>query len=206
MEQTIKFEEPVLKFKKLNYVEGVDENGTPIIKESQGVLPVRAHDTDAGYDIVCTRLTQELDEAGKVVLVYHTDVAVELPQGMVGFLLMRSSVSKKSIMLTNCVGTIDPGYRGELMMKFKLTTDALPRVYQIGDKIGQLVVVPYYKATPVFVEELSNTDRGENGYGSTDKKEKSGTDLILETKELAKDEHNTGEPTTGNSEVSGDNR
>lgn len=206
MEQTMKFEEPVLKFKKLNYVEGVDENGTPIIKESQGVLPVRAHDTDAGYDIVCTRLTQELDEAGKVVLVYHTDVAVELPQGMVGFLLMRSSVSKKSIMLTNCVGTIDPGYRGELMMKFKLTTDALPRVYQIGDKIGQLVVVPYYKATPVFVEELSNTDRGENGYGSTDKKEKSGTDLILETKELAKDEHNTGEPTTGNSEVSGDNR
>ena len=78
------------------------------------------------------------------------------------------------------------GYRGELMMKFKLTTDALPRVYQIGDKIGQLVVVPYYKATPVFVEELSSTDRGENGYGSTDKKEKSGTDLILETKELAK--------------------
>lgn len=107
MEQTMKFEESVLKFKKLNYVEGVDENGTPIIKESQGVLPVRAHDTDAGYDIVCTRLTQELDEAGKVVLVYHTDVAVELPQGMVGFLLMRSSVSKKSIMLTNCVGTID---------------------------------------------------------------------------------------------------
>lgn len=206
MEQTMKFEEPVLKFKKLNYVEGVDENGTPIIKESQGVLPVRAHDTDAGYDIVCTRLTQELDEAGKVVLVYHTDVAVEIPQGMVGFLLMRSSVSKKSIMLTNCVGTIDSGYRGELMMKFKLTTDALPRVYQIGDKIGQLVVVPYYKATPVFVEELSNTDRGENGYGSTDKKEKSGTDLILETKELAKDEHNTGEPTTGNSEISGDNR
>lgn len=206
MEQTMKFEEPVLKFKKLNYVEGVDENGTPIIKESQGVLPVRAHDTDAGYDIVCTRLTQELDEAGKVVLVYHTDVAVEIPQGMVGFLLMRSSVSKKSIMLTNCVGTIDSGYRGELMMKFKLTTDALPRVYQIGDKIGQLVVVPYYKATPVFVEELSNTDRGENGYGSTDKKEKSGTDLILETKELAKDEHNTGEPATGNSEVSGDNR
>jgi dUTP pyrophosphatase len=202
----MKFEEPVLKFKKLNYVEGVDENGTPIIKESQGVLPVRAHDTDAGYDIVCTRLTQELDEAGKVVLVYHTDVAVEIPQGMVGFLLMRSSVSKKSIMLTNCVGIIDSGYRGELMMKFKLTTDALPRVYQIGDKIGQLVVVPYYKATPVFVEELSNTDRGENGYGSTDKKEKSGTDLILETKELAKDEHNTGEPTTGNSEVSGDNR
>lgn len=206
MEQTMKFEESLLKFKKLNYVEGVDENGTPIIKESQGVLPVRAHDTDAGYDIVCTRLTQELDEAGKVVLVYHTDVAVEIPQGMVGFLLMRSSVSKKSIMLTNCVGTIDSGYRGELMMKFKLTTDALPRVYQIGDKIGQLVVVPYYKATPVFVEELSNTDRGENGYGSTDKKEKSGTDLILETKELAKDEHNTGEPTTGNSEVSGDNR
>lgn len=94
MEQTMKFEEPVLKFKKLNYVEGVDENGTPIIKESQGVLPVRAHDTDAGYDIVCTRLTQELDEAGKVVLVYHTDVAVEIPKGYVGLLMMRSSVAK----------------------------------------------------------------------------------------------------------------
>lgn len=206
MEQTMKFEEPVLKFKKLNYVEGVDENGTPIIKESNGVLPVKAHATDAGYDITATRLTQELDEANKVILVYHTDVAVEIPKGYVGLLMMRSSVAKKSLMLTNCCGVIDEGYTGELMMKFKLTTDALPRVYQIGEKIGQLVIVPCFHGEPVFVEELSSTDRGENGYGSTDKKEKSGTDLILETKELAKNEHNTGESTTGNSEVSGDNR
>ena len=203
-----KFMEQVqLKFKKLNYVEGVDENNTPIIKESNGVLPVKAHATDAGYDLTATRLTQELDEANKVILVYHTDVAVEIPRGYVGLLMMRSSVAKRSMMLTNCVGVIDEGYRGELMMKFKLTTDALPRVYQIGEKIGQLVIVPCFHGEPVFVDELSNTDRGEGGYGSTGNTvEDKGTDLILEPEKLQHNEHNTGESTTGNSEVSGDNR
>lgn len=95
-----------LKFKKINYVQN-DKNGNPVTVESNGVLPTKAHVDDAGYDLTATRITQELDESGKIVLVYHTDIAVELPVGSVGLVFMRSSVSKRSLTLTNAVGVID---------------------------------------------------------------------------------------------------
>lgn len=172
-----------LKFKKLDVVTQ-DKDGNPITLESKAVLPTKAHPTDAGYDLIATRVTQELDEARKLLLVYHTDLAVEIPIGYVGLIFMRSSVSKTSLTLANAVAVIDAGYRGELILKYKVTTDALPRVYEPGEKVGQLVLVPCYMADTEFVPELSSTDRGEGGFGSTDKT----TDLILNT-----DEHNEGE-------------
>lgn len=172
-----------LKFKKLDIVTQ-DKDGNPITLESKAVLPTRAHATDAGYDLTATRITQELDEARKLLLVYHTDLAVEIPFGYVGLIFMRSSVSKTSLTLANAVGVIDSGYRGELILKYKVTTDALPRVYEPGEKVGQLVLVPCYMADTEFVSELSSTDRGEGGFGSTDKT----TDLTLNT-----DEYNEGE-------------
>lgn len=159
-----------LKFKKLNYTIK-DKEGNPVVIESQAVLPKKAHSTDAGFDLVATRITQEVDEAGKLILVYHTDLAVEIPEGYVGLLFMRSSVSKKSIQLCNCVGVIDEGYKGEIMGKFKVTTDALPRIYEPGEKFAQLVLVPYYTVVETeWVEELTETERGEGGFGSTDTK------------------------------------
>lgn len=172
-----------LKFKKLDVVT-IDKDGNPITLESKAVLPTKAHPTDAGYDLTATRVTQELDEARKLLLVYHTDLAVEIPIGYVGLIFMRSSVSKTSLTLANAVAVIDSGYRGELILKYKVTTDALPRVYEPGEKVGQLVLVPCYMADTEFVPELSSTDRGEGGFGSTDKT----TDLTLNT-----DEHNEGE-------------
>ena len=179
-----------LKFKKLNIIEN-NEDGTTTTIESNAVLPTKAHPTDAGYDLTATRLTQELDEAGKVILVYHTDLAVQIPEGYVGLLLMRSSGSKKSIMLANCVGVIDSGYMGELMMKFKITTDALPIVYQLGERIGQLVIVPCYQAETELVEELEETIRGEGGFGSTN---------------IEEDEHNDGQSDSGDCKVPEHNR
>lgn len=172
-----------LKFKKLDVVTQ-DKDGNPITLESKAVLPTKAHATDAGYDLTATRITQELDEARKLILVYHTDLAVEIPIGYVGLIFMRSSVSKTSLTLANAVGVIDSGYRGELILKYKVTTDALPRVYEPGEKVGQLVLVPCYMADTEFVSELSSTDRGEGGFGSTDKT----TDLTLNT-----NEYNEGE-------------
>lgn len=172
-----------LKFKKLDVVTK-DKDGNPVTLESKAVLPTKAHATDAGYDLTATRITQELDEARKLLLVYHTDLAVEIPIGYVGLIFMRSSVSKTSLTLANAVGVVDSGYRGELILKYKVTTDALPRVYEPGEKVGQLVLVPCYMADTEFVSELSSTDRGEGGFGSTDKT----TDLTLNT-----DEHNEGE-------------
>lgn len=171
-----------LKFKKLNYVQN-DKDGNPTIIESTGVLPIKAHPTDAGYDLTATRITQEVDGAGKIVLVYHTDIAVELPMNTVGLIFMRSSVSKRSITSCDAVGVVDSGYRGELIVKFKVTTDALPRIYNVGEKIAQLVVVPYLNLDPILVGELSEADRGDNGFGSTDK--------------IKQDEHNERELGTG---------
>ena len=159
-----------LKFKKLNYTIK-DKEGNPVVMESQAVLPKKAHSTDAGFDLVATRITQEVDEAGKLILVYHTDLAVEIPEGYVGLLFMRSSVCKKSIQLCNCTGVIDSNYRGEVMGKFKVTTDALPRIYEPGEKFAQLVLVPHCTIVETeWAEELTETERGEGGFGSTDTK------------------------------------
>lgn len=133
------------------------------------VIPQYAHPSDAGMDLVATRFTQEVDEAGKVILVYHTDLACKLPDNTVGLLFMRSSVSKKSVSLTNAVGVIDEGYTGEIILKFKLTTDAVPSIYKPFEKVGQLVVVPKLALDIVEVDELPITDRGTGGFGSTDK-------------------------------------
>ena len=131
-------------------------------------IPSYAHDTDAGLDLTAVSFTQEFDKSNKLVLVYHTGLAVEIPEGYVGLIFMRSSVSNKSISLTNAVAVIDSGYRGELLLKYKITTDSLPTIYQPGEKIGQLIIIPYPKINPIEVEELSGSDRNEGGFGSTD--------------------------------------
>ena len=133
----------------------------------KAVLPTYAHPTDAGMDLTATRITTEIGECGQLVLVYHTDLAVEIPEGYFGLLTSRSSISKKSMIQTNCVGTIDAGYRGELMAKFKTTTDVIPAVYKEGERFAQLIVLPLPKFEIVEAEELAEGDRGENGYGST---------------------------------------
>lgn len=141
-----------LKFKKLS---------------EKAVLPVRAHKTDAGMDLTATSITTQINECGQLMLVYHTDLAVEIPEGYVGLLFPRSSVYKKSLAQTNSVGVIDAGYRGEIMAVFKTTTDVVPAVYKEGERFAQLVIVPIPEIEIVEADELSESDRGENGYGST---------------------------------------
>lgn len=95
-----------LKFKKVDY-SVKNEEGVETIMKSEGILPTRATAGDAGLDLYSTRITQEVDNSGKLVLVYHTDIAVEIPEGYVGLLFMKSSVAKRSVMLCNAVGIID---------------------------------------------------------------------------------------------------
>lgn len=71
------------------------------------VLPVRAHESDAGFDLTCTRITPTINECGQLMLVYHTDIAMEIPEGCVGLLFPRSSIYKKSLRQTNSVGILD---------------------------------------------------------------------------------------------------
>lgn len=135
--------------------------------DPRAVAPVRAHNTDAGYDLVATRVTTEINECGQLILVYHTDLAFEIPEGYFGLLVPRSSISKKSLTLTNTPGIIDAGYRGEVMGKFRSTTDVVPAVYREGDRFAQLLILPIPEVTFTEAFELSDSDRGEGGYGST---------------------------------------
>lgn len=138
--------------------------------KDEAILPIRAHKGDAGLDLTCTEITTELNECGQVILVYHTALAVEIPEGYVGLLFPRSSIANKALMATNSVGVIDSGYRGEIMFKMKATTDVVPAIYKPGEKFCQLVIVPYLNDITISESaELSESDRGEDGYGSTDK-------------------------------------
>lgn len=133
----------------------------------KAVAPVKAHNTDAGFDLTCTKITSELNEAGQVILVYHTDIAVEIPYGYFGALVPRSSISNKTVSLTNCMGVIDSGYRGEIMAKFRNTIDAVPALYNAGERFAQLLILPVPDVQFEESDTLSDSDRGANGYGST---------------------------------------
>lgn len=132
------------------------------------IAPVRAHAADAGFDLTCSSITTEINERGQLIIVYHTGLAFEIPEGYFGALVPRSSIANKTLTLTNCVGVIDAGYRGEIMAKMKATTDVIPAVYKEGERFAQLLILPVPDVQFEESTELSESDRGENGYGSTD--------------------------------------
>lgn len=135
----------------------------------EAVVPKRAHPGDAGFDLVA--VSRDLDEDGNIV--YGTGLAFEIPEGYVGLVFPRSSVAKKNVILTNCVGVIDSGYRGEVMAKFKLIDPLVKHEeyhwYELGEKICQMVFMKLPDVDIVEAEDLSETDRGAGGYGSTGK-------------------------------------
>lgn len=128
------------------------------------VMPTKAHPTDAGADLVAT--SKHWDDE-KQCWIYGTGIATEIPEGYVGLVFPRSSIRKYSLIQANCVGVIDAHYRGEIMVSYKQTSQG--KVYNVGDKIAQLIIMPYPEVNYVEVDELNDTDRGENGHGSTGK-------------------------------------
>ena len=138
------------------------------------VIPTYAKDGDAGMDL--TAVTKSYDRDGNIV--YGTGLAFEIPKGYVGLVFPRSSISNLDITMSNCVGVIDSGYRGEVTAKFKpamlFNREQRPiilnnRIYNIGERIAQLVIIPYPQITFVEADELSETERGAGGYGSSGK-------------------------------------
>lgn len=132
------------------------------------IMPSYAKPGDAGLDLTATRVNEIVSNGETKFLEYGTGLAVEIPEGHVGLLFSRSSVTKKDLMLKNAVGVIDSGYRGEICLRFKVLKPKFD-IYQIGEKIGQLIIVPIPKIEPKIVETLSSTERGEGGFGSTGK-------------------------------------
>lgn len=136
------------------------------------VIPTYAKHGDAGMDLTAT--SKEYDDNGNVV--YGTGLAFEIPHGYVGLLFPRSSNTKKDLILGNSVGVLDSGYRGEVFLKFKHASTASQRTsfgysreeYEVGCRIGQIIIIPIPQVNFIEVDELSSSDRGIGGFGSTD--------------------------------------
>jgi dUTP pyrophosphatase len=135
---------------------------------SEAIIPQYAKLGDAGLDLVATEI--KFDKGGKYIQ-YHTGLAFEIPEGYVGLLFARSSVSKKDLMLKNAVGVIDSGYRGEVCLRFQVTGLNLEgkNIYKLGERVGQIIIMPIPQIKLIEVDELSDSDRGEGGFGSTNK-------------------------------------
>lgn len=126
------------------------------------VLPFFANHGDAGMDLTATskKLCDKYVE-------YGTDLAFEIDEGNVVLIFPRSSISKTGHRLMNSVGVIDSGYRGEIKIRMSYSWDE--SAYEIGDKVAQAVVLELPKVLIEEVSELSDSDRGEGGFGSTGK-------------------------------------
>ncbi len=159
----------------------------------EAVIPKYMKEDDSGMDLVA--VSKIFDEDGNCV--YGTGLAMEIPKDYVGLIFPRSSNAKKDLILSNSIGVIDPGYRGEIKLKFKpsgyfavdfdtfqdgLETDYFEfvcfgkediddtdnvSVYNVGDRIGQILIIPRPPIEWEVVDELSETARGTGGYGSS---------------------------------------
>jgi dUTP pyrophosphatase len=159
----------------------------------EAVIPKYMKEDDSGMDLVA--VSKKFDEDGNVV--YGTGLAMAIPKDHMGLIFPRSSNAKKDLILSNSIGVIDPGYRGEVFLKFKpsgyfaadwdspnadveaddfdyvcfgkedVEDDDQVAVYSIGDRVGQIIIVPRPFIEWEETEELSETARGAGGYGSS---------------------------------------
>ena len=129
------------------------------------VIPTYAKDGDAGMDLVATTIVNE--ETFQIT--YGLGVGMEIPYGFVGLVFPRSSIRNTELQLSNSVGVIDSGYRGELQATFRKERGVASKKYEVGDKVCQIMIVPYPPIEFQEVDELTNTERGEGGFGSTGK-------------------------------------
>ncbi|MCQ2219767.1 MAG: dUTP diphosphatase [Prevotella sp.] len=129
------------------------------------VIPFYASKNAVGMDLTAT--SKKWDDNSQV-WDYGFGLAMEIPEGYGGFIFPRSSVYKSGLSLSNCVGVIDPDYRGEISAKFReVNWKNENSRYEVGDRIAQIIFIETTKVNFVEVDELSNTERGEGGHGST---------------------------------------
>ena len=131
--------------------------------ELGAVIPTKATDGACGFDLVCTHVSHD-----DTYVECKTGIAVAIPEGYVGLLFARSSISKTGWSLACGVGVIDQDFRGGLSLRFTSISRTPKFPYKEGDRVGQLVIVPATDVEFQEVSELGTTERGDGGYGSTD--------------------------------------
>lgn len=133
------------------------------IKLDKGaIMPTRAHDTDAGLDLYCRE--DKMLWAGQSVK-FDTGVHIELPHGYFGKIESKSGLNVNHG-IVSMGGVIDEGYTGSIVVKL-YSCGATSHKFLKGDKIAQLVILPYLDPDLEEVDELEQSDRGSDGFGST---------------------------------------
>lgn len=152
----------------------------------EAVIPTYAHPGDAGMDVRAVSINKTDD-----YIEYCTGLAFQLPEGYAMLIFPRSSNSKKDLVLANAVGILDASYRGELKLRFKRqyrayddfsfsTQDIVnakstnlcleaTKIYEVGEAVGQIMIIPYPTIQFTEVDELNTTERGTGGFGSSGK-------------------------------------
>ncbi|HEX2030399.1 MAG TPA: dUTP diphosphatase [Actinomycetota bacterium] len=133
--------------------------------DPEAPLPRRARDGDAGLDLAAN--VAAVVGPGERAMI-PTGLAVAIPPGHAGLVLPRSGLaSRRGLTLANAPGLIDPGYRGEVTVAMVNLDPREPVEIRRGDRIAQLLVVPFAEVEAVAVEELPGTERGAGGFGSS---------------------------------------
>lgn len=170
-------------YQLIKYVNDMNVKVKKLVPEA--VIPAYAHPgVDMGMDV--TAVSVEYDKVHDR-FIYHTGLAFEVPTGYGMLIFPRSSNTKTDCYLGNSVGVLDSSYRGELLVVFKNRTSRLMafpdgdenlntleyenefRPYKVGERICQIVIIPYPQIEFTEVDELSATERGDGGFGSTGK-------------------------------------
>lgn len=132
------------------------------------IIPKKAHDDDAGFDLYAAIPDSVVIPPHKTLLI-GTGISVELPKNTFGAIFARSGLAFKSgLAPANKVGVVDCNYRGEVCVALHNHSD-MPKEISSGERIAQMVVMPYVNVSLELAEDLSDTDRGEGGFGSTGK-------------------------------------
>lgn len=134
----------------------------------KAIMPHKGHEDDAGFDLYACIPDPVVIQPNKTMLI-GTGISVELPKGTFGAIFARSGLATKSgLAPANKVGVVDSPYRGEVMVALHNHSD-MPREISCGERIAQLVVMPYVMCELEWANELTDTDRGTGGFGSTGK-------------------------------------
>lgn len=135
----------------------------------RAVVPTYGSPFSAGGDLYSAEESEVVIGPGKTAMI-GTGLAMEIPEGYVGLIYARSGLAtKRGLAPANKVGVIDSDYRGEIKVALYNQSDA-PQAVAVGERIAQIVIAPFLHAEYEVKETLSDTERGEGGFGSTGRK------------------------------------
>ena len=134
--------------------------------DERATVPSYGSEHAAGFDLYAI-LDDELTIKSHETILVKTGLAMEVPLGYAGMIFARSGLAtKKGLAPANKVGVVDSDYRGEVMVALHNHSN-IDQTISNGERIAQMVIMPFYKAEFIVVDELSDTERGSGGFGST---------------------------------------